>query len=130
MKTIAVADAVYERVQLLARAWQISTGEVVGRLLDEFLADEARPDGTDSPDDRVPIHAVYDGNRIDGIYRVTTKRVDITSGVLSGRSYKSPSGAAIAVVQAHNPSVHPNRNGWSFWTITESGEMLQSIRPK
>jgi hypothetical protein len=129
---IPVTADVHERVLLLARAWEISAGEVVGRLLDEFLADGDEPhgpDGSDAAEQGVLIHAVYEGNRIDAIYWPATRRVDVTSGTLTGRSYKSPSGVAIAVVQAYNPSVHPNRNGWTFWTVTASGEMLQSIRP-
>jgi hypothetical protein len=55
--------------------------------------------------------------------------VDITNGVLNGRSYRSPSGAAIGVVQALNPEVHPNRNGWNFWFIAENGKTLATIRP-
>jgi hypothetical protein len=78
----------------------------------------------------VAIFADYEGNHVDAIYHRATKRVDITSGVLRGRSYRSPSGAAIGVVQAHNPTVQPNRNGWSFWFIAENGQALQTIRPR
>ena len=35
---------------------------------------------------------------------------------------------AIAVVTGLHPEVNPNRNGWSFWTITATGKRLQSIR--
>jgi hypothetical protein len=130
MRMIELADRDHERVVLLARAWQISDGEVVRRLLDTFVkpADENKNSGPESLDDEVSIYADYEGNHIDAIYHKATKRVDVTSGVLRGRSYKSPSGAAIGVVQAHNPNVHPNRNGWSFWFIAESGKTLQTIR--
>lgn len=128
MKLIEVADRDHERVTLLARAWQATEGEVVRRLLDEF----AKPSHTTSSEgktlDGVPVYADYEGSHIEALYYPSTKRMDITSGALSGRSYKSPSGAAIGVVQAHNPNVHPNRNGWSFWFLAENGQALQTIR--
>lgn len=128
---LQLADTDYERVRLLARAWEISEGEVVRRLLDDF----AKPDVTASSEavpqisDDVPIYADYDGSRIEAIYHESTKRVDIVNGVLAGQSYKSPSGAAMAVVKAYNPKVHPNRNGWDFWFITKNDEALNTIRP-
>jgi hypothetical protein len=132
MRSILVTDGVHDRIALLGRAWGYNDGEVVRRLLDEFSSSDRRSgdtDDSDAHDDGVPVHAVYEGNRIEGVFQPSTKRLEITTGVLAGRSFKSPSGAAIAVVQAHNPEVHPNRNGWSFWMVTESGKWLQSIRP-
>jgi hypothetical protein len=132
VRSISVTDGVHDRIALLARAWGYSDGEVVRRLLDEFSAPTRHLDSGDLPDESgghgVPVHAVYEGNRIEGVFYPGTRRLDITAGVLAGRSFKSPSGAAIAVVQAHNPEVHPNRNGWSFWVVTESGKWLQTIR--
>jgi hypothetical protein len=72
---------------------------------------------------------VYEGQRIDAIYHTRTKRVDAGTGVLAGQSFKSPSGAAMAIVRALNPKVHPNRNGWTFWTITQTGKTLEAIKP-
>ena len=127
MRSINVTDGVHERVALLARAWGVSEGEAIRRLLDEFVRSNQRVTAPE-PDTEIPVHAVYEGNRIDAIYHPKTKRVDVVTGVLAGQSYKSPSGAAIAVVRAHKPNVHPNRNGWTFWTITKSGDLLQTIR--
>jgi hypothetical protein len=53
--------------------------------------------------------------------------VSIPSGPGRGE-YDTPSGAAVGVVKALNPHVNPNRNGWSFWTVTATGNLLQSIR--
>jgi hypothetical protein len=132
MRSISVTDGVYDRIALLGRAWRYSDGEVIRRLLDEFSTPDRRTDGTNLPDtpadNGVPVHAVYEGTRIEGVFQPGTRQLDITTGVLAGRSFRSPSGAAIAVVQAHNPEVHPNRNGWSFWIVTESGKWLQTIR--
>jgi hypothetical protein len=130
LKHIALTDSDYERVVLLARAWEISEGEVVRRLLDRFVTAGDDTDEESAPDDAVPIYADYEGTRVEALYHPTTKRVEITSGVLKSRSYKSPSGAAIGVVQALNPNVHPNRNGWSFWFVAENGQTLQTIRSR
>jgi hypothetical protein len=131
VRKLELTDRDHERVMLLARAWQISGGEVVRRLLDDFARpDDATTEYEQPPDDGVQIYADYEGNHIEAIYYAATRRVDIVSGVLNGRSYRSPSGAAIAVVQAHNPTVHPNRNGWTFWFITKTGQALQAIRPR
>ncbi|MFC9251206.1 hypothetical protein [Amycolatopsis thailandensis] len=131
VKMIQLTDRDYEQVRLLARAWEISDGEVVRRLLDDFAkpGPGALPDGLPATSDDVPIYADYEGTHIEAIYHTTTKRVDITNGMLGGQSYKSPSGAAMAVVKAYNPKVHPNRNGWDFWFITKNNEALQTIRP-
>jgi hypothetical protein len=78
----------------------------------------------------VPIHLVYDGLRIDAEFHASSHAVTIRSGPLRGRRFRTPSGAAVAVIQRLNPSVSPNRNGWITWVVDESGEFLQSIRHK
>ena len=37
---------------------------------------------------------------------------------------------AIEVVRSINPDVNPNRNGWYVWTVTDTGQPLQSLRRK
>lgn len=75
----------------------------------------------------VEIHAIYEGRRANSYYDPSSRTVTIPSGPGRGE-YESPSGAAVAVVRALNPHVNPNRNGWSFWTVTATGNLLQSIR--
>lgn len=75
----------------------------------------------------VEIHAVYEGRRVDAYYDPASRVVRILSGPGRGE-YETPSGAAVAVVHALNPHVNPNRNGWTFWTVTATGRLLQSIR--
>ncbi|MFF3322816.1 hypothetical protein [Streptomyces sp. NPDC002889] len=75
----------------------------------------------------VEIHAIYEGRRTHAYYDPSSRIVTIHSGPGRGE-YESPSGAAVAVVRALNPLVNPNRNGWSFWTVTATGNLLQSIR--
>ncbi|GAA1427202.1 DUF262 domain-containing protein [Streptomyces thermospinosisporus] len=75
----------------------------------------------------IEIHADYQDRRIDAYYDPVSRAVTIPSG--SGRgTYETPSGAAVAVVHSLNPEVNPHRNGWSSWTVTATGELLQSIR--
>ncbi|MEU0075777.1 DUF262 domain-containing protein [Streptomyces sp. NPDC006332] len=75
----------------------------------------------------VQIYAIYEGRRADAYYDPSSRTVRIPSG--PGRGvYGTPSGAAVALVHALNPHVNPNRNGWSFWTVTATGKLLQSIR--
>ncbi|MEU4133042.1 GmrSD restriction endonuclease domain-containing protein [Streptomyces wuyuanensis] len=75
----------------------------------------------------VEIHALYESRRTDAYYDPSSRTVTIPSGPGRGE-YETPSGAAVAVVHALNPHVYPNRNGWSFWTVTATGQLLQSIR--
>jgi hypothetical protein len=59
-------------------------------------------------------------------------RVEIIDGPLKGRSFRSPTGAARAVLREYNPRVNDNRNGWGFWQIDNGGGprvWLRSIRP-
>jgi hypothetical protein len=75
----------------------------------------------------VEIHAVCNGRRVDGYYDPSSRTVTIPSGPGQG-VHESPSGAAVALVHALNPHVRPQRNGWSFWIVTGTGKLLQSIR--
>ncbi|MGH3682246.1 MAG: hypothetical protein ACRDT2_18575 [Natronosporangium sp.] len=122
-----VTGGTAEKVRLLATAWRTTEEQVILRLLDAFLAQgQTRPPAELS--DRIDIHAVYTGIRVEAEFEMSTARVLVTSGVLAGRTFRSPSGAAIAVVQSLNPSVSPNRNGWNFWIITDTGEFLGTLR--
>jgi hypothetical protein len=123
---ISVDDGTFAQISLLARAWNVSPGEAVQRLIEDFQ----RPAPTAQPTpgtDEVPVHALYGGVRVAGRYDPTTQALTITEGPALGH-YRSPSGAASAVLQALKPHVKPNRNGWSFWTVTKTGELLQTLR--
>lgn len=127
MGDIAVPHHVHQRITLLALAWRISEGEAVERLLDDFQKSGQRQHGA-TIDSRIKVHAVYEGSRTEGLFDPSSGTLEITSGPLVGQRFKSPSGAAVAVVQKANPGVNPNRNGWSFWVRTETGELLQMVR--
>jgi hypothetical protein len=124
-----VPNNAFTTVQALARAWKITEGAVVARLVEHFVEQPASEQlRTKAPGSAIPIYVVYDTTRIDATFDPATKSVTITSGKLKDRAFASPSGAAVAVVSAYNPSVNPNRNGWSFWFLAESGELLQTVR--
>jgi hypothetical protein len=127
MGDIEVKRDVHNRIGLLALAWGISEGDAVERLLDHFqqTGQQRREPRVDA---RVNVHAVYEGFRTEGLFIPSSGGLEITSGPLAGQRFNSPSGAAVAVVQAAKPGVNPNRNGWSFWVQTDTGEMLQMIR--
>ncbi|GAA3599318.1 hypothetical protein GCM10022235_84000 [Kribbella ginsengisoli] len=128
MRNIPVGDRTGSEIELLARAWKVTEGEVVDRLLDEFRRDRTPGPAVSSGGDSVPVHAVYREIRVEGAYNPASLALTITKGPGEGHKYRSPSAAAIAVVSALNPSVSPNRNGWGFWTVTSTGKRLQSIR--
>jgi hypothetical protein len=130
LPTITLSSEVKRQVTLLARAWETSEGRAIERLLDRFQSNGAQKNqaGNGEASPGVRVHAVYRGVRIEGVFDPDTKGLVIIRGPMTGRVFDSPSGAATGVVQSINPKVRPNRNGWGFWTITASGELLQSIR--
>ncbi len=126
MQQITVSDAAYEQLTLLARAWAISVSEVVDRLLRDFRSAEAEIASPRAQ--QVAVHAIYAGVRTEGMYDRVSQSLTITSGPLAGKTFSKPSGAAVALVAALRPGVHPNRNGWSFWVDSSSGKRLQAMR--
>jgi hypothetical protein len=129
MPTISLTAGTAERLRLLSRAWSVTEDDAVSRLLDEFTGGQDEPT-TKALNRAVSVHAIYEGERILGRFQPESGKVEIDSAPCAGRSFRTPSGAAIAVVQAMNPRVNPNRNGWSFWIVTDTGKTLQSLRSK
>lgn len=130
MPAIPLDSGTHRQVKLLARAWRISEGGAIARLVEQFQAGPVDDNSahTDTNADPVPIHATYEGTRVDAVFDAATERVEILKGPLAGQAFKSPSGAAIAVVRSLNPQVQPNRNGWSFWVVNDTGHILQTLR--
>lgn len=132
MPEIEVDAATYRSLEFAARMSGCKAGEVVARLVAEASM-PTPPRNTDSEQPEkaggVTVYADYEGHRTQGRYDPRTTRIDITSGPLAGRSFKTPTGAARAVVAHYKPSVSPHRNGWSFWMLDDgAGKFLQSIR--
>ncbi|MGH9024453.1 MAG: hypothetical protein ACRDV9_15400 [Acidimicrobiia bacterium] len=70
----------------------------------------------------LPVHFVYKRVRNEGLFDPATRGIRVTAGPLVGRSFGSPSMAAVGVVRAVNPDcAHPERNGWGTWIVTETG---------
>ncbi|WP_344078568.1 hypothetical protein [Luedemannella helvata] len=105
----------------------MSEGEIVRRLVATHADQQAEPA---AQDEGVPIYADYSGHRTRALY-FAPARVQITDGPLRGRSFKTPTAAARAVVRQYNPQVNDNRNGWGFWQLEQPGPRtwLQAIRP-
>lgn len=128
MATIEVDEAAKRTVSFAARMAGVTEGEIVRRLI---AAHELEVEEGDPRQEDVLIYADYEGNRTRARY-FAPARVEITDGPLKGRSFRSPTGAARAVVRHYNPSVNDNRNGWNFWQIDNGGGprvWLRSIRP-
>ena len=128
MRPLSVTEDVYEQVELLARAWGVSESDTIRRLLDTFRSSGTPAVKPPSEITAVPVHVIYAGVRTDGLYDPVTRSLTITTGQLAGRVFSKPSGAAVALVETLSPDVNPNRNGWSFWTLSKTGQRLQSIR--
>ncbi|MFE2454577.1 hypothetical protein [[Kitasatospora] papulosa] len=122
--SIELSDTTHNQVALLALAWGVSQSEAVQRLVDHF---QHTSSPRKSEEGLIHVHALYEGVRVEGVYDPTAESVTVTGGPAQGR-YKSPSGAAAAVLRAQNPKVSASRNGWSFWVITDTGSLLQTMR--
>lgn len=131
-ETVDVDAQTYQSLEFAAHISGCTAGEVVARLVAQASIPPAtRREETEHTEKglQVAVYADYEGHRTHGKYDPKTTRIDITSGPLAGRSFKTPTGAARAVVAYYKPDVSPNRNGWSFWTIDDgSGKFLQNIR--
>ncbi|MFF5084216.1 hypothetical protein ACFY36_44825 [Actinoplanes sp. NPDC000266] len=130
MESISVDDGTYRDLTLIARAAGITHGEAVTLLVDHFQR-SAGPERTPRPPGAVvAVHATYQGHRIDGEFDPATASLTVISDPTPGKWYRSPSGAAKAVVSAIKPGVTPNRSGYDFWFVSSTGKTLASIRNK
>jgi hypothetical protein len=127
MPSIEVDDESWRAISFAARVAGITEREVVRRMIAANAADVTR----DPPDGTVPIYADYEGRRTHATYQ-SPGRVQISDGPLKGMSFKSPTGAARAIIRQYNPGVNDSRNGWTFFYIDNGDDSrisLQSIRP-
>jgi len=128
---IEVDDHTDRAIEFAARMANLTKGEVVARLVEQASMPPFAPPVMDASGsvDVINVYADYAGHRTQGAYDPVTTRIDITSGPLAGRSFKTPTGAARAVVAHYNPVISPNRNGWKFWILSDgSGRSLQRVR--
>jgi len=125
-RDLDLSPSTSERITDYASAWGISPDAAIVKLMDHFKQTTSAP-AVDSGDE-VRIHALYGGQRADGIYRRSTKCIDIIAGPGAGCTRLKPSPATAEVIKAVNPAVSPARNGWSFWLINQNDQPLQTIR--
>ncbi|OII62127.1 hypothetical protein BJP40_03735 [Streptomyces sp. CC53] len=126
--SVTLDPCTHSLLNLLAKAWNSTPNDAVRQLLVLFA--EAMPAAAQTDaDGRVPVYAIYAATRIDALYDTTTQSVTIPEGNPGSGTYKSPSGASRAVIEALRPDVLPIRTGWAFWRITSSGQILRTIRP-
>ena len=130
-ETVEVDEQTYRSLEFAARMSGCTAGEVVARLVAE--ASMPPPPKEDSEQIEgvtgVVVYADYEGHRTQGRYDPKTTRIDITAGPLAGRSFKTPTGAARAVVTQYKPGVSPNRNGWSFWMLDDGSGRSPAEHP-
>src|SRR6185369_1931691 len=103
MATIEVDEYTKRTVLFAARMANLTEGGIIRRLImAEIQPVERSPRSTDHG---VAVYADYEGHRIRARY-FEPARVEIIDGPLSGKSFKTPTGAARAVVRHYNPSVN------------------------
>lgn len=110
---------------LLARALGLTADETIAHLLRLY----AQP-SSETParaDMLTPVYAIYQRRRIEGHFDRSTGVLNIPAGPGAGQ-YKTPSGAARAVITALHPQVSPIRTGWTFWRLAETGAHLEVLR--
>jgi hypothetical protein len=125
MATIEVDAETDRYLDFASRVARISKGEVVARL----VAAEGLPELDAAPPAvGVLVHSDYAGYRTRARFVPGPARIEILDGPLAGKTFKSPTAAARAVVSHYRPTVSAHRNGWSFWTVSASGVPLQNLR--
>ncbi|MFF4647782.1 hypothetical protein [Streptomyces sp. NPDC001389] len=120
-----VESEVHHQVALLARALGLTSGEAIAHLLGLYaqpLSEAPARAGT-----HTPVYAIYQHRRVEGYFDRSTGALSIPAGPGAGQ-YKTPSGAARAVVAALRPQVSPIRTGWTFWHLSETGARLETLR--
>ncbi len=128
METIEIDDSTFRDLSLIAKTAGLTHGRAVAFLIQQFHQTSHRPGDARATSDGVPVYATYQGRRVEGLFDVTTSGLTVTSEPLPGTWFRSPSGAAKAVVAALKPGVTPNRSGYDFWFVASTGKTLSSIR--
>lgn len=132
MGTLEIDEQTHGILRFAARVFGVTEAEVVSRLLAQYASETEgapAPRPERDPWDPVPVYGEYDGRRVDGLYLPATKRLTVSGDPLPGSRFKSPSGAARAVVSALNPGRSAAQtNGWRFWRLAETDERLEVLR--
>lgn len=131
MGTVELDESTHALVRFASRMFGVTEAEVVGRAVQAYSRDRSpveRPEQRD-PWRPVPVYGAYEGRRVEGLYLPATRRLTVTSDPLPDSRFKSPSGAARAVVAAVNPDrTATQTNGWRWWRLVETDERLEVLR--
>jgi hypothetical protein len=126
--SISVDERTFALLRTAAQLLGAPESDVLERALILLIQSVARP--PHDPWTPVSIYAEYDGNRVEALFLPATGRITVTTEPVAGRRFKSPSGAARAVVAALNPArTQVQGNGWRFWRLIETDERLEVLRP-
>jgi hypothetical protein len=128
VESIDIDTGTFRDLTLIANAAGITHGEAVALLVDRFRRSTTPAPAAGSSGTGVAVHATYQGQRIEGEFDPATASLTVTSAPLPGKWFRSPSGAAKAIVAAIKPGVTPNRSGYDFWFVTSTDRTLGSIR--
>jgi hypothetical protein len=127
--TIELDDRTAELVRFAARLFGVSESEVVARAVREFAASRDETVKPPNPFAPIAIYGEYEGRRFDAEFLPATGRVTVLTEPLEGQRFRSPSGAARAVVALLNPGRSATQtNGWRFWRLAESDARLEVVR--
>lgn len=129
MVLIEVDENTARALELAARVSKSTPGGVVAMLVREAAPKVESSTESTPPAAQLAVLADYEGHRTRGMLTVETGRLEISSGPLSGQSFKTPTGAAKAVIAHAHPGISPNRNGWEFWMLDDgSARPIKAIR--
>ncbi|WP_329103976.1 hypothetical protein OG792_28350 [Micromonospora sp. NBC_01699] len=128
MEVIEIDSRTFRELTLIAKAAGLTHGQAVAFLIEEFHRASSPAQVSQGVPDGIPVHATYQGQRVEGVFDTATGGLTVTSAPLPGKWFRSPSGAAKAVVAALKPDVTPNRSGYDFWFVNSTGKTLASIR--
>lgn len=129
---VEVSKETYALIAFAARMAGVPEGDIVARAMTAYVDLGAAPQGDQAdPWQPVPVYAVYGGRRVTGEFVPANQRLLVTSEPVAGQAFKTPSGAARAVVAAWNPG-RPTLgvNGWAFWKVAGSDDRIEVLRKK
>jgi hypothetical protein len=128
VETIELDSRTLRELSLIAKARGVTHGQAVAFLIEEFHRASSSGGAELKSPDGVAVYATYQGHRVEGLFDARTGGLTVTSEPLAGTWFRSPSGAAKAVVATLKPGVTPNRSGYDFWFVTDTGKTIASIR--
>jgi hypothetical protein len=128
VEAIQVDSTTFRELSLIAKTGGLTLGQAVAFLIEQFHQTSTSADATQASPTGIPVYSTYQGQRVEGVFDAATGGLTVTSPPLPGKWFRSPSGAAKAVVASLKPGVTPNRSGYDFWFVASTGKTLASVR--